>query len=194
MRSTLITGAAVLATRLGALGVPVVALITASAAGGCVIAAEAELPDVEVTNHGIAIPAAPAEADGNEVSLSVSYRQKPNRAGLPKDAFESVRILSVRVGASTGLADLNFLRALRITATTKENEAAGRAPIEIARYSRPAKPATGTALEMPSNPPPDVTALWKSSEVIFTLDVTGQLPTVAWTADVALRVGATLVY
>ena len=159
----------------------------------CVLAAEAELPDVEVASHGIAVPAAPPEADSNDVMVGVSFRQKPNRAGLAKDAFSNVRVLSVSLNA-IGLANLGFLRSLRITATSDEADMAGRAPIEITRYARPAVPITSPTLQMKSEPPADITELWRSKEVIFTLEVAGQLPTVAWSADVGMRVSATLKY
>jgi hypothetical protein len=161
---------------------------------GCVIDAEAELPDVEVSSNGIAIPAAPAEADGNDVSLTVGFRQKPNRAGLSKDAFADVHVLSVNLKSSGGVSDLAFLKSLRITATSAEAEAAGRAPIEISRYARVSGKTVGPLLQMSSDPPADITQLWKGKELVFSIEVAGQLPTVPWTADVAMRVGATLDY
>jgi hypothetical protein len=161
---------------------------------GCVLAAEAELPDVEVASLGIAVPAAPAESDGSEEPLTVTFRQKPNRAGLSKDAFDEVHVLSVNVKSSGGVNDLAFLKSLRITATSTDAEAAGRLPIEISRYARVAGKAVGATLQMNADPPADITELWKAKELIFTLEVAGQLPTVPWTADVAMRVGATLSY
>jgi hypothetical protein len=161
---------------------------------GCVIAAEAELPDVEVSSQGIAIPAAPPEADGNDVALTVGFRQKPNRAGLAKEAFSDVHVLSVNLKSSGGVADLAFLKSLRITATSAEAMAAGRAPIEISRYARVAGQTVGPLLQMSTDPPADITELWKAKELIFSLEVAGQLPSVPWSADVALRVGATLSY
>jgi hypothetical protein len=161
---------------------------------GCVIAAEAELPDVEVASEGIAVPAAPAEADGNDVALTVGFRQKPNRAGLAKSSFSEVHVLSVNLKSSGGVSDLAFLKSLRVTATSTEAEAAGRPPIEISRYARVGAKSVGPALQMSTDPPADITELWKAKELIFSLEVAGQLPTVPWTADVSLRVGATLNY
>jgi hypothetical protein len=174
--------------------VGLVALLAATAPA-CVLSAEAELPDVEVKSEAIAIPGAPPEADGSDVTLPpVTFRQKPNRAGLAKDAFADVRILAVNLKAASGVADLAFLRSLRILVTSPEAEAAGSAPVEVTRYARVAGKNVGPLLEMKSDPPADITALWKSKELVFTIEVAGQLPTVSWTADVAMRVGATLVY
>jgi hypothetical protein len=173
---------------------PAALLLIALAGGNCIISAEGELPDVEVTERDVAIPAAPLEADGSDVAISVTFKQKPARAGLPKDAFSDVRVLAVGVTAKSGVNDLAFLKALRVTATSAEATAAGFAPVEIARFERNSSTGGGPMLMIPSDPPADVTALWKSTEVVFTLGAIGQMPTTAWTADIGMRFGATLTY
>jgi hypothetical protein len=174
----------------------------------CVLSAEAELADVEVASKGIAIPAAPAEADSDDTSVTVQFRQKPNRAGLAKDSFQDVRVLGLSLVANSGITDLGFLRTLHVTATTKEATAAGKKPVEIVRYTRAAagKPGVdagatvasvapvGPTLAIAADPPADITELWRGAEMEFTLAVAGRLPPVAWTADVGLRIGATLSY
>jgi hypothetical protein len=182
--------------RRGRLAVAVLFVAGGGALGsGCVLSAEGELPDVEVTTRDVAIPAAPLEAleAGRDVAIAVSFRQKPERAGLSKSNFAQVRVLSVQVTAKSGVSDLAFLRSLRVVATSPEATNMGLAPVEIARYERNGA-AGGTTLSIPSDPPADITQLWRSSEIVFTLQAVGQMPTVAWTADVGLHVGATLTY
>jgi hypothetical protein len=173
---------------------PAALLVIALATGNCIISAEGELPDVEVTERDVAIPAAPLEADGSDVAISVVFKQKPARAGLPKDSFSEVRVLSVGVTAKSGISDLAFLKGLRVTATSAEATAAGFAPVEIARFERNGSSGAGPTLLIAADPPADVTALWKSTEVVFTLAAVGQMPTTAWTADVGMRFGATISY
>jgi hypothetical protein len=173
---------------------PLALLLGALASGNCIISAEGELPDVEVTERDVAIPAAPLEADGSDVAISVTFKQKPQRAGLPRDAFSDVRVLGVGVTAKSGVNDLTFLKGLRVTATSAEAMAAGFAPVEIARFERSSGSVGGPSLLIPTDPPADVTALWKSTEVVFTLSAVGQMPTTAWTADVGMRFGATVSY
>jgi hypothetical protein len=197
---------------IGPLGIGLLGL-AAGGLAGCVLSAEADLADVEVATKGIMIPAAPPEADSDDTSVTVLFKQKPNRAGLAKDNFRDVRVLGMALVANSGINDLGFLRALHVTATTKEEIAAGHPPVEIVRYTRPvgtpvpapimtasAAPAVdggaapGANLAITADPPADITALWLSSEIDFTLEVSGRLPPVAWTADVGLRLGATLSY
>ena len=101
----------------------------------------------------MAIPAAPLEADGSDVAISVTFKQKPARAGLPKDSFSDVRVLSVGVTAKSGVSDLAFLKGLRVTATSAEATAAGFAPVEIARFERNGSSGAGPTLLIPADPP-----------------------------------------
>ena len=162
--------------------------------GGCALSAEGELPEVEVTEHDIAIPAAPLDADGGEVTQAVVFRQKPTRLGLEGASFSRVQILGFQLAATGGVTDLGFLRRLRVLATSLQAQAMGRAPVEAVRYQHSGEVEVGPTLILPSEPPADVTELWRGTELIFTIEITGQLPTVAWSADVGLRFGATIKY
>jgi hypothetical protein len=169
-------------------------LVGLAFASGCALSAEGELPEVEVTERDIAIPAAPPEADGGEVSLAVPFRQRPARVGLEGASFSRVHILGIQIAASGGVSDLTFLHRLRITATSPMAAAAGRAPIEVVRYQRDPSAEVGATLTLPTQPPADVTELWQDSALLFTLEITGILPTVAWAADVGMSFGATITY
>jgi hypothetical protein len=173
-----------------------IAIASSLLVAGCVIAGEAEIADLEVLNSGISIPAAPPEADGTDVTLAVNFQQKPNRAGLASGAFEAVHVNAVNLVATAGISDLSFVRSLRIFVSNPNAAPANRrAPVEIAHYERSAaSQSPSRSLAIANTPPADVTDLWKGDEVTFTLEVSGQMPTVPWTADVGLRVGATLTY
>ena len=161
---------------------------------GCVLSAEGELPDVEVTEHDVAIPGAPPNPRGGDVAIAVSFAQKPTRAGLNRRSLAEVRVLGVEVAAKSGVPDLSFITSLRLLATSTEAQAAGKAPVEIGRFVRSESGAAGPILQMNNAVPPDVTELWKSAELVFTLEAVGRMPNLAWTADIGLRFEATLTY
>jgi hypothetical protein len=165
-------------------------------ASGCVLSAEGELPDVQVTQHDVSIPAAPsiAAAAAESVPVTVSFSQKPSRAGLNRSAFSQVRVLGVEVSAKSGVPDLSFVTSLRLWATSPEAQDAGEAPVEIGNFDRAEQGAAGAQLTIDNANPPDVTDLWKASELVFTLTARGRMPDVAWTADIGLRFEATLSY
>jgi hypothetical protein len=169
-------------------------LAVSSWLGGCALSAEGELPEVEITQHDVAIPAAPVDASGSEASLAVVFRQTPTRLGLKGASFSRVQILGLVIAATSGVNDLRFLHRLRVLATSPEEQAMGRAPLEVVRYQRSTGATAAAMLSLPSEPPADVTELWRGSDLVFTLEITGQLPSVAWTADVGLRFAATITY
>ena len=168
--------------------------LLALSAGGCLLSAEGELPDVQVTQHDVAIPAAPSAVSGADVPISVSFSQKPNRAGLNRSAFSEVRVLGIEVAAKSGVPDLSFLTSLSLLASSAAAQAAGKPPVLIGNFERTESGAAGPLLRIDNDSPPDVTELWKSTELIFTLQAVGRMPNVAWTADIGLRFEATISY
>jgi hypothetical protein len=166
-----------------------------TAGPGCVISATGELPDVEVIEHDVALPPAP-RAGAAEVGVSVPFKGKSARLGLPADSFEDVRIIGVSFTAKSGVADLSFVRAARITVASTDAIATGLQPVEVARYDRD----EGTGVEaLPSlilaaDPPADVTAFWRQAQIVFNLEVAGDMPVSPWSVDVAFRFSALLRY
>ena len=74
--------------------------------GGCVMSIEAEVPEIEITQHDLTFP-----------------------EGLAPE----VQALSVTVVAKTGIDDLSFIRDLRVTMTDGGTPGA---PIELVSYHR----------------------------------------------------------
>ena len=147
-----------------------------------------------MTQRDIAIPGAPLDADGGEVTLPVTFRQKPTRLGLEGATFSRVRDPGDPDRRHRGRHRSVVPAAAAHHRHLAQAEAAGRAPIEVVDYQRAADGEVGPTLALPSRPPADVTELWQDSSMLFTLEITGQLPTVAWSADVGLSFGATITY
>jgi hypothetical protein len=163
-------------------------LAAAAVSAGCV-SAEGELADVDVTYGSLVFPGAGAAA-GREGTGSVPFRQKPPRLGLPKTAFESVRVLSITVTPTGGVSDLTFIRSARILATADGGDEA----IEIGRYERADDTDVMPVLVMTNVAPVDVTSLWTATAITFTVEVTGVLPAAAWSADLVIKLDARLRY
>ncbi len=171
---------------------PSVALALATALlGGCVYSLQGELPDVEVTQHDLAVPGVPA-ANGIETSVAVPIAFKPTRLGLPGTSLAAVNVVEAILTARDGIADFSFIRALRVTVTSAEAAAAGIAPVEIASYDRTDEEAPGSVLRVSPDPPADVLDIWRSDRAVMLIEIAGQLPPRRWTLDLGLRLRATL--
>lgn len=159
---------------------------------GCALDLEGSIPDAEVTRHDIQLPAAPAAIPGLDPRVVVSYQQRPPRLSLPREAFTEVLALGVTISAKSGVADLSFIRTARVLLAVESTAGGDATPIEIGRYERVDGAAVGTTIFLTAEPPADVLPAWKNSLLSFTFEVTGELPTVPWTADVGVRFSAKL--
>jgi len=161
------------------------ALLALSA--GCVLSASGELPDVEVTRHGVAVPGVPLEARVGDpvVSVPVSFDPR-DQISLDGKTYHSVRVRGVVFKSNAAGGDLSFVRDLRMTISGVSGTA-----IQILHYQRDeAAPPVGATLEIPVDPPVEVLPAWNAPPCVITVEVRGALPEDSWTVDVTVRVAA----
>lgn len=157
-----------------------------AALGGCGISVEAELPDVQVTQHDVVFEAAvPSDSD---VAMSRSFSQQHDKLELPDGIDPEAKALSVLLIARSGISDFGFLHNVRLTMGDGVNP-----PVEIIDYAQQAGPASNV-LEMKAANPVNVFDQWQSESSTFTLEVAGDLPTETWTADVIVHFSGKIRY
>jgi len=182
----------------GFLAVAIAALLGASA-GGCTISAQADVPDVEVTQHGISIPGVPAGAaaflsggtsGSADTSTKVSFKQSLPDLNLPKDLTSTVKAVKVDFIAKDGIKDFSFLRALRVTMTPKGSTTV----TELINYQTPDGVTLGKTLSIDSQNPINILDQWKTDSATFNVEVMGALPTATWTFDMAVHFSGQVTY
>src|SRR4051794_13067870 len=62
----------------------------AVASGGCALSVEADVPDVEVTQHDISIPGIAMAGRAGDVSTHLTFTQSLPNLGLPKGVASNV--------------------------------------------------------------------------------------------------------
>jgi hypothetical protein len=163
-------------------------LLAALLAPGCALSAEGEIPDVEVTRHGVLVPGAPLEArigDG-VVVVPVSF-DPTDHLTVENNSYRSVKVREVAFKMNSALPDLSFIRTLRMTIQGKGTAT----PIEVARYQRDdTAPPVGPVLSLPRNPPVEVLPAWTDPPCVINIEVQGSLPEDSWTVDVTVRLSA----
>jgi hypothetical protein len=169
------------------------ALLAASAAG-CSLSVEGELPDVEVTRHGVAVPGVPFELRVSDPVISVPVTFDPrDQLALDPNSYRSVKLREVLFAVTGADTDLSFVRTVRMTINGARADAAGAAPLQVLRYERDdAGPPVGTVIDLPLAPPVDVLSAWRDPPCIIILEVQGALPEDPWTLDVTVRLAATI--
>lgn len=160
--------------------------LAAFPAVGC-IGAEADIPDVEVAQRGITFQGAPVA--GIEGSVATSYSQKHSKLDLPAGLEPDVKTLSVTISAAGGVDDLSFIRHFRITMAPDD----GGDAIELGTYDQGATPA-GKDIVLTTLNPANIFDAWKTDSAIFTLEVSGTLPTTSWTIDVVTHFAGSATY
>jgi hypothetical protein len=173
------------------------ALATAFLASGCALSAEGELPDVEVTRHGVQIPGVPVESRIPMVSVPVTFNPE-DQLTLDGSAYRAVKVRRVVFKANGARGDLSSLRVLRMTIAGNKGYATGAKPIEILRYQRGADAGAGVTtdngpvLDLTLSPAVDILPAWRDPPCVLTLEVQGSLPQEAWTADVTVDFAVTV--
>lgn len=168
------------------------------AAGGCSISAQADVPDVEVTQHGISIPGVPAGAaaflsgstSSGETSTKVSFNQSLPDLNLPKDLTSTVKAVKVDFIAKDGVKDLSFVHGLRVTMTPKGSTAV----TELINYQKQDGASVGKTLTIDSQNPVNILDQWKTDSATFNVEVMGALPTATWTFDMAVHFSGEVTY
>lgn len=151
--------------------------------GGCMLSVQADVPDVEVTEHDIAFAGVPNAGLLGDLSMGMSFTQERPGLNLPAALDSTVEAVKVELRAKTGIQDFSFLRALRVTMTPTDSTAG---PVELVSYEKAAGSVVGTTLTIPSKNPVNILDQWKADSAIFSFEVAGTLPEQAWTIDMGV--------
>src|SRR5262249_27962037 len=150
---------------------------------------EGEIPDVEVVQHDVQFPGLPSDA---EVSVTAPVTVTMPHFDIPQDLSGSISVREVSLIADSGVPDLSFIRSLGISLTTREAMGRNEPAVEIARYDRSAEQPVGNTLRMSRTPAANIGDLWRATELVMIIEFAGDLPSVAWSADVGIRYAASL--
>src|SRR3569832_2598352 len=163
------------------------AALLGSAAGGCSISAQADVPDVEVTQHGISIPGVPATAAAflgsaaanGDTSTKVSFNQSLPDLNLPKDLPSPVKAVKVDFIAKNGIKDFSFLHGLRVTMTPKGSTTV----TELINYTKTDGATVGSTLSIDSQFPVYILDQWKTNSTTNNNEKKNDQPTTQRTFD-----------
>lgn len=156
--------------------------VLAALASGCSPSFEADLPDVEVTQHGVKMAGVPETAQVGDASVTSSFTFSPST--WAKRMNSGVFVHQVVITASGGLADLNFIESARVTAADPANP---QGATELSNYDRSEDAPSSSSIEVTMPTPIDITSLWSADLAVVELQMAGQLPEQDWTVDVTLK-------
>ena len=169
--------------------VSMLAVAIAAAAGGCSLSVEADVPDVEVTQHDVAIPGVPMEGRTGDVSTHLSFTQTMPNLDLPKGFESNVESTKIEFVAKKGITDFAFVKALRVTMTPNGS----LTPIELINYEKADGAVVGKTLSVDSLNTIDILKEWKD-KATFDLQIAGTLPDADWAVDLIVHFNGKVSY
>jgi hypothetical protein len=166
-------------------------LILAGGAGGCALSVEADVPEVQVTQHDLAFDGVGAQVSAlaGDVSMTRSFSQQHQKLDLPSGLDSKVDALGLTLTATSGVTDFSFIHNLRLTMTDDVHD-----PIELVSYQQDPNAAPSNVLVMKSANPVNTLDQWKTDSATFTVEVAGTLPANDWTADLTISFSGTIKY
>ncbi|HVZ73216.1 MAG TPA: hypothetical protein VHJ20_12635 [Polyangia bacterium] len=170
-------------TLLGALA------LLAIPSAGCMVSAEVNVPEVEVTQHDLVFDGAPQAAALGDVSMSKSFSQKHQRLELPTGLDTEVKALGVTLTAKSGIENFDFLKGMRVTMSDDVHD-----PVELIDYTRVDGAPSTNVLTMESANPVNTLDEWKTDSATFTVEVDGALPPQDWKVDLSVRFSGKVTY
>lgn len=173
--------------RLSLLSMSLLALLQ----GGCSIAVEADIPDVEITQRGVRFDGNPAGAQLGVVSTSRSFQLSSSNTSWAKELNSEVQAVAVTLRAASGVSNLDFVKYAGVNMSDATESAA---PVQVMAYERTDGAPSSSVIEVSMTQPIDVTALWTSSGAKLEVQMAGELPPNAWTADISLHLSGKITY
>jgi hypothetical protein len=169
----------------------VLALLTVGL-GACV-QVQAEVPDVEITQHGVMFQGVPSARQYGEVSVTHTFTLSGDQLSFAKDLNSKVYAMEVILRPTGSLQNLDFIRTARVLMSSP-TQAGVQPATEIINYERVSDQASQPTLTVKTLVPIDITELWAAEKTDITLTLSGVLPEVDWSVDVSLRLGGKIEY
>ena len=163
----------------------------ATMAGACTLSIEANMPEVEVTQHGVKMQGVPKANLLGDVSVTTSFTFSSSNTAWAKRMNSEVFLHQVSVAATGGLPNLDFVKVAHLTMA---DSTSSEKTTEIASYDRGENAQSSSIIEVSMPTPIDITPLWAADDTIVELQMAGRLPEKSWTVDVTLKLGGKITY
>jgi hypothetical protein len=167
--------------------IPVLAALT----GGCLFDVEADIPDVEITQHGVKVPGVPQSKRIGDVSVDASFTFSSASTAWAKHMNSQVLARQVTLTTTSGLPNLDFIKNVRLTMS---DPATSKEATDLISYERCDEAPSSSVIEVSMPRPIDITPLWSAAQTVIGIALAGRLPEDDWTMDVSLKVGGKITY
>jgi hypothetical protein len=163
----------------------------AALAGACSFSAEADIPEVDITQHGVIVPGVPGAKRIGDVSVATSFTFSSSNTAWAKRMNSEIFVSHVTITATAGVPNLDFIKSAHLTMADAANS---EATTEIVSYDRCDEASSSSVIDVSMPTPVDITPLWSANQTVIGLALAGQLPEEDWTVDVTFKLAGKITY
>jgi hypothetical protein len=168
-------------------------LVLLTAGLGACVEVQANVPNVEITQHGVMFQGVPGAKQFGEVSVTHTFTLSGDQLSFTKDMNSQVYAMEVILRPTGSMQNLDFIRTARVLMSSPTKGGVQPAT-EIINYERANDQVSQPILSVKTLVPIDITELWAAEKTDITLTISGVLPEADWSVDVALRLGGKIEY
>jgi hypothetical protein len=172
--------------KLNRLPLPLFAVLVS----GCYLEAEADMPDVEVTQHGIRMPGVDVRKSVSDVSITSQFTFTSSNSAWAKRMNSEVIAHQVKVTSET-LPNLDFVRSANLVMADTQNE---NLKTGIVAYQRTQQTPSSSILDVSPAEPVDVTQLWATDNTVIELTMAGDMPAQDWFISMTLKMSGKITF
>ncbi len=166
--------------------IPLIAILSPA----CVLSAEADMSDVEVTQRDIRMPGVNVHRSVSDVSITSQFTFTASNSAWAKRMNSEVVAYRVQV-TSSKLPNLDFVRTATLTMTDLETEGQNTMIVD---YQRAPDAPSSAVLDVSPVEPIDVTQLWSAEKTIIELALSGDMPPDDWFVDLTLSLAGKIAF
>lgn len=166
-------------------------LVSAALFGACSPSFKADLPEVEVTQRGVKLPAVPCSVPAGDVSVTTAFTLSSSDVAWAKRVNSDVLVHHVKIAPGGSLSGLDFVMFARSTVAADSRP---DTTTEIMNYDRGEPRTAGPDIEVAMPAPVDITIPWNADKTVIEIQLAGQLPAQDWTIDVTLKLSGKIAY
>jgi hypothetical protein len=156
----------------------------------CALSVEADMPDVEITQHSIRMPGVDVRKSLTDVSITSQFTFTASNSAWAKRMNSEVLAHRVKV-TSDKLPNLDFVKTATLVMVDEESEAL---QAMIVDYQRPQNAPSSAVLDVSPQEPVDVTQLWSTDKTVIELTMSGDMPAQDWFISLTMNLSGKITY
>lgn len=156
----------------------------------CALSVEADMPDVEITQHSIRMPGVDVRKSMSDVSITSQFTFTSSNSAWAKRMNSAVLAHKVKV-TSDKLPNLDFVKTASLDMVDEQTEGLHTLIVD---YERSQAAPSSAVLDVSPQEPVDVTQLWSSDKTVIELTMSGDMPAQDWFISLTMNLSGKITF